>query len=91
MCPLLRENNDHSLHLPVCCLLALFHHLLTAVPAACSTDVMKGGGQKQSQVVFQRALQRQKPVAYQITDKAPAKGSSDWKRVVAVIVHVSGQ
>ncbi len=49
-----------------------------------------GGGAKPALVLATRTVGKPpgRGVTYHITDKAPAKGHEDWKRVVAVIVQV---
>jgi hypothetical protein len=57
-------------------------------PPPHSQEVMAASPQKPTSCTFRRTLLRDKPVPYVVTDKPPARGSSDWKRVVAVIVQV---
>jgi RNA pol II accessory factor, Cdc73 family, C-terminal len=52
------------------------------------TEQCKADGAKKLQfATFNRSIGRAKPVPYHITDKAPAAGHPDWKRVVAVFVQ----
>lgn len=44
-------------------------------------------GPKPSSLTFKRTAHRASPVQYQVTEKAPAAGSPDWERVVAVVVQ----
>ncbi|KIY94217.1 putative Parafibromin [Monoraphidium neglectum] len=48
---------------------------------------MEANPAKPASLTIKRTMLRDKPTPYVITDKAPAKGSSDWRRVVAVIVQ----
>ena len=46
----------------------------------------EAGGKKESAAIFIRRIGRTPPVEYQLTDRAPDRGSRDWQRVVAVFV-----
>jgi hypothetical protein len=66
--------------------------LAHACCVACSEEARKAAGAaaKPPSLQFKRSAGRERPVTYELTDKVPAKGSADWKRVVAVIVMVGG-
>ncbi len=75
----------------VVCLSVLAHRAHIPCPPSSqlnSDTAMKANPTKPPRVTFARTQLRAKPVQYEITDKAPPKGSPDWSRVVAVIVQV---
>ena len=53
-----------------------------------SADAMAANATKRSSITFERAVLRDKPVPYTVTDKPPPRNSPDWARVVGVIVQV---